>query len=874
MSNWSPADVPDMNTEIARFNAGGSYEISHFGGSTMIGGIDWTDIGATLTIGATPSSSSFMAIGSDFTINGTLNMTSNVTGVGVTLTNSGTVTNAVGASVNFNGTSNVVRNFNVGEFLSDGIVNVDGNTRFGTTNTVVTNNNAINIASGATLDFGNNATFNQDDGTLDNQGTFAFSNDTLNFNGGNFTGNAIELFSSTLNNNSTGTGVFNLTGSFNFYSGDLVAGQELNLLATPSFTHGTTATADFTNFSTLNMTSNAAGIGVTLTRNGTITNEVGGTINLDGTSAALRQVNVNTFDNDGIVNVDGNTRFGTTNTVVTNNNAINIASGKTLDFGNNATFNQDGGTLDNQGTFAFSNDTLNYNGGNFTGNAVELFSSTLNNNSTGTGVFNLTGSFNFYSGDLVAGQELNLLATPSFTHGTTATADFTNFSTLNMTSNTAGIGVTLTRNGTITNAAGGTISLDGTSTALRQLNVSIFDNLGTVSVEGNTRFAATNTVVTNSNAINIASGTSLDFGNSATFNQNGGTLDNQGTFAFSSDILNFNGGNFTGNAVELFNSTLNNNATGTGVFNMTGSFNFYSGDLVAGQELNLLATPSFTHSTTATADFTNFSTLNMTSNAAGIGVTLTRNGTITNAAAGTINLDGTSTSASRSIVATIDNHGQINNFASGTASQIGNSASDHLNSGIITNFDAGGTLTFNGDSFTNQSGGRLAGVGEFDFSATGLNNAGIIDPGLSPGMLVLDGNVTFSSSAALMIELGGVSQGSDYDYLLALDSLAVNGVLDVSFVGGFENSILSSDLFTIVGAGNLSGLFSGLNDGDTFLTSDGKGYFDISYVSGVNGTVVLSNYQAVPEPSMAGILLAGGAILAARRRFRIGHAAS
>ena len=57
-----------------------------------------------------------------------------------------------------------------------------------------------------------------------------------------------------------------------------------------------------------------------------------------------------------------------------------------------APFSQDGGTFDNQGFLLFDSDTLNCNGGNFTGNSIDLHNSILNNNTTGTGVFNLTGT--------------------------------------------------------------------------------------------------------------------------------------------------------------------------------------------------------------------------------------------------------------------------------------------------------------------------------------------------------------------------------------------------------------------------------------------------------------------------------------------------
>ncbi|MEL7500826.1 MAG: hypothetical protein AAFN77_24760, partial [Planctomycetota bacterium] len=211
-------------------------------------------------------------------------------------------------------------------FVNNGTINIDQNTRFNRGNGTYTNNNTINVAAGKSLTFGVNNTFNQDAGTFDNQGTLRFDGDTLNFNGGNFTGNDIQLNSSTLNNLATGTATFNMTGG-NMYQGDLNVGQFLNLDATSAGGTSATAVADFTNFSTINLTSDFEARDVTLTRAGSFTNAAGAIINFNGTSTATttdRNLQVDSFVNNGTINVDQTARFNRGNGVYTNNSTINV----------------------------------------------------------------------------------------------------------------------------------------------------------------------------------------------------------------------------------------------------------------------------------------------------------------------------------------------------------------------------------------------------------------------------------------------------------------------------------------------------------------------------------------------------------------------
>ncbi|MEM7452821.1 MAG: hypothetical protein AAF456_00570 [Planctomycetota bacterium] len=823
------------------------------------------DLAAAQTINITPGSgNTTITATSDFDNNGTINLDSD-NGFDVLLTRDGSITN--NATINFGGTSDdgvTLRRLSA-DVTNNGTVNVNQNGRLTRNGGTFNNDGTVNIATDRFLDFESaTGTFVQDSGSVNNLGSFNFLGDTLNFNGGNFSGNAVSLNNSTLNigAGSTGTGEFNMTGLGN-YSGDLAAAQTLNI--NPG-TGNTTITAadDFTNNGTINLDSDN-GFDVLLTRAGSITNDA--TVNFGGTSDdgfTIRRLSADVVNN-GTVNVNQNGRLSRNSGIFTNNSSVNIASGKTLDFDTAlGTFNHEAGTVDNQGSFNFSGDTLNFNGGVFSGNAISMNNSTLNigAGSTGAGVFDMTGLGN-YSGDLAVSQTVNINPGTGNTV-ITAAADFTNNGTFNLDSDN-GFDSSLTLAGTLTNE--GLMNFGGTSDSgvtLRQLSADVINN-GSFNINQNARLTRNTGVFTNNNEVNIAAGRTLDFATATgKFNQDGGNVDNQGAFNFAGDTLNFNGGDFSGNAISLSNSTLNIGvgSTGTGEFDMSG-LGTYSGNLAAAQTVNINPGTGNTV-VTATGDFTNSGTINLDSDN-GFDVTLARAGRITND--GTINYGGTGTSGVtfRRLSAEIDNNGLVDFITENTSHKFGTAGADHINNGTLFNREDGSIVEFLGSSFTNDIGGSLNGVGEYDFTQTGLVSNGIIDPGTSPGILHLDGTINLGTTSEIAIEIGGLAQGSEYDLLNVYDFISLDGDLNFGFINGFENSVSNSDTFTVLTAGTLSGTFAGIADGDTVFERHGNGSFTLNY-SG--NSVVLSNFQpnAIPEPATAGLIACTLGVLMIRRK--------
>jgi hypothetical protein len=147
--------------------------------------------------------------------------------------------------------------------------------------------------------------------------------------------------------------------------------------------------------------------------------------------------------------------------------------------------------------------------------------------------------------------------------------------------------------------------------------------------------------------------------------------------------------------------------------------------------------------------------------------------------------------------------------------------------------------------------GYVKGVGTFNNVAF----SGTFSPGLSPALLTV-GNVLFTSSNVLDIEIGGLNRGSQYDALDITGSLLLNGQLKVTLINSFNPSL--GDIFNVFD-GPMTGTFSSFNfpalsPGLTWDTSQlyTQGWLQIA---------------AVPEPTtLAGMVALGVATLRRKRR--------
>lgn len=148
----------------------------------------------------------------------------------------------------------------------------------------------------------------------------------------------------------------------------------------------------------------------------------------------------------------------------------------------------------------------------------------------------------------------------------------------------------------------------------------------------------------------------------------------------------------------------------------------------------------------------------------------------------------------------VDNNGAGRILASGGASLtfFGHVVHD----GAEIRASVGSLIEFKGGF--SGSGGALAG----DFFLEGD-----LRPGNSPGLLDIDGNVTFGALNMLEIELGGLTREAEYDAVNVSGLLTLGGTLNVVLLdlgGGLFNPQLGHS-FDIFDAGSIIASFAGIN---------------------------------------------------------------
>jgi fibronectin-binding autotransporter adhesin len=201
---------------------------------------------------------------------------------------------------------------------------------------------------------------------------------------------------------------------------------------------------------------------------------------------------------------------------------------------------------------------------------------------------------------------------------------------------------------------------------------------------------------------------------------------------------------------------------------------------------------------------------------------------------------------------------------------------------------SGATLTLNGsftqslsDSLTRLSGGTitssqpltfqtgtLAGSGTVQAS---VNNNGTISPGASAGTLTINGNLSLLNNSKIVMEIGGISQGTQYDHLAISGTVGLDGTLELDMLNGFESQLAAGQTFTLLSSDSLlTGAFDNVANGARLTAADGKASFRVNYGPGSlfdPDDLVLSDPEIVPEPASL-LLFAIGTIALGFFQFR------
>ena len=205
--------------------------------------------------------------------------------------------------------------------------------------------------------------------------------------------------------------------------------------------------------------------------------------------------------------------------------------------------------------------------------------------------------------------------------------------------------------------------------------------------------------------------------------------------------------------------------------------------------------------------------------------------------------------------------------------------------------EKGATLTLNGTftqlagnvllaPTTRLDGGTITNAQPLNFQAGSLTGSGTINgsvisnatisPEASAGTLTIHGNVSLLNNSKLVMEIGGVTQATEYDYLAVNGAVGLDGLLELHMINGFQLQLDPSQTFTLLTSKDvLSGAFDNVANGSRLTTADGLASFQVNYGAGSPygaNNVVLSDPQAVPEPAGL-VLFAGGALALGFARF-------
>ncbi len=148
--------------------------------------------------------------------------------------------------------------------------------------------------------------------------------------------------------------------------------------------------------------------------------------------------------------------------------------------------------------------------------------------------------------------------------------------------------------------------------------------------------------------------------------------------------------------------------------------------------------------------------------------------------------------------------------------------------------DISGPITVDGTLY----GGGFTITGDVNISATGT-----LSPGLSPGCIIIVGNLTFVSGSSYDVEVGGATACTGYDQTQVTGAVDVTGAtLNTSIYNSFDTSTLTAgDELVIIDndvADAVTGTFSGLAEGATVAI--GTGDFTLSYIGGDGNDVTLT----------------------------------
>lgn len=763
-------------------------------------------------------------------------------------------------------------------------------------------------------------------GTADNTGTITINNaaiDAVLQNDGLIVLDGGVLDGSITNDGTIAAsdGQFNFDGSFiNGAGGVLDTGGAVTL----------TGTGTLANQGIVDLTGDTVESGLTFGNSGTVTldgsalNSTNGSntdvITVDG-SSTLNPGAGETFSNTGTVDINGGTLSLFAGTFAHGGGAIDIATGTAFQVSSDGVLTLNGGTISGAGAVSFEGDlnvetgvnythtapVFNFTGGDITGAGSLTNGGTINFNADGNvaailtvatgGTLNVNGgnTLTFSSDAAVAnGGRLNIgdgtggAALAGAGGVANAGLLFLNGGVLNGgVTNTGTVGTgdgTVTINAFLSNESGGVIDADG---AVMLSGAGTLSNAGSLDLTDDT--VGSNLLLSNDGSIVLNASTLTNNGD---FNNTGGTvsvtgdsvftpgagqtLTNEGFIGVSGGTLSVGSGKFshatgvvdlnTGTALSVDTGAVLSVGAGTFAgdgdvvlqgdlevvndFTHTGPvLNFAGGDIFGAGELTNSGRINFNDSATVSVSFTNAAAGTVSING---GSTATFNAAAANE--GTVFVgDGTSLSVLDNGVAAFTNSGVIE-LNSGVI------AADVTNTGTVATAD--GTFSING-TLQNANGGIIDTEGTLSVSLEGngtLQNQGTIDVSndtvaagftlLNDGSLSLDGTFGIDGHVVSVdgaIELDGASTLTGTGTLSVQNTLDiaggnVTGGLQIEIADGGEVAVSAGESFSVT---------------DSTIDIVGNGFLSLA-----NGATAAISGSSVTVAQNGGIDIGNSAVLA------------
>jgi hypothetical protein len=541
-SNWSEHRVPISTDEVCiTENPGVSYTVEMLGTSSVtvksltIGASEHTqtlEVASSNSVNADLTTSSGIANGAHGAIVLTNSETSanNVTIAGP-ITNAGTITTekAVGGQRSFQGA-----------LTNTGTLAINAPTNFNGSKTLLSNEGAIDIATGVALTGTVETTVANGAGgkiVATGSGLVEMESGTTFNEAGTTSGTKpVVLRDAALVYSGTGESLIEQLGEGSTLSGSIGSKQSLVLASYNSENVKSTASASFTNAGSITLTNtetsaNSASLAITspavLTNEGTITTEKvnGGQRNLEGdiTNASKGALAINTPST-----------FSTAKAALLNEGAIDIAAGESLQANNETSLTNAAGSIvvGENGALELESGTKFTEGAGTTAGRVALRDANLLYSGTGTSTIFQLGEGSTLSGNIGPKQSLVLESYNSENVRTTAAAAFTNEGSITLTnSETSANNATLAiSTGVLTND--GTITTEKAIGGQRNLNGNITNaSKGTLAINAPTLFDVSGAALINEGAIDIAAGVTLSASNSETISNEGGSITTTGTGA-------------------------------------------------------------------------------------------------------------------------------------------------------------------------------------------------------------------------------------------------------------------------------------------------------------------------------------------------------